>query len=177
MRLFIAIDTSKEIEYYISELQKQLNTKFSKISLTKSFHLTLKFLGEVPESKLQGIKQELSKIKFQKFALTLDKFGFFPNEDYINIVWIGVKEHAEVNLLQKEIEDALNGLFSKDKFHPHITLGRVKYIKDRHKFLNLIKSLKVPSLRFDVDKFKLYESVLKQDGPEYAVLQEFFHSA
>jgi len=65
MRTFIAIEMPKEIKEILLDAQKQINTEKAKIRLTKAFHLTLKFLGEVEEKKIEEIKSALKKIKFR----------------------------------------------------------------------------------------------------------------
>ena len=60
MRLFIAIDF-KEQEDYFKELQKQIPEDIAVIKKVDSFHLTLKFLGDVEEPHLDQLKQMANK--------------------------------------------------------------------------------------------------------------------
>jgi len=62
MRAFIAIEMPKEIKEILLEAQKQINTEKAKIRPAKAFHLTLKFLGEVDETKVEEIKQKLMRL-------------------------------------------------------------------------------------------------------------------
>jgi len=173
MRLFIAIDVSMEVDNLLRELQKSLSVDYARIAFTPSFHLTLNFLGNVPDDRVSEIKRRVSKICFNRFSITLDKFGVFPNEKYINVVWIGVRDNEEINKLQKAVEDSLIGMFPRERFHAHITLGRIKSLRDKAGFISLIKSLHVIPLSFSADKFRLYESILRMDGPEYRIIEEF----
>ena len=84
MRLFISIDFNELKDYFIG-LQEHL-PKNAKLSLTKTFHLTLKFLGEVQPEKAEEIISALNKIKFEKFSVFLDSIGIFPTENYIRVV-------------------------------------------------------------------------------------------
>ena len=77
MRLFIAIDLNDE--EYFQNIQDKIDSKDSKISFTKTFHLTLKFLGEVNESHLPKIKQALNNTTFNPFKIKTTKIGVFPN--------------------------------------------------------------------------------------------------
>ena len=94
MRLFIAADFN-ELKGYFIELQKLL-PKNAKLSLTRTFHITLKFLGEVQPDKVEEIISKLKAIKFQQFTVFLDSIGIFPTEDYIRVVWVGIKPEDKI---------------------------------------------------------------------------------
>jgi len=165
MRLFIAIDVSKEAHDYVLELQKELTG--AKLTLTKSFHLTLKFLGEVTPAQADEVKKRLEKVQFKPFTAKLDGTGVFPENGKPRVVWIGIEPHDIICELQKQIDEALHGLFTKEKdFQPHITLARVKEVHDK-KFAENIKKLPVKSMSFEVKEFKLIESQLTSEGPIY----------
>ena len=169
MRCFIAIDLEND---YFKELQSQI--KDIKGTFPKSFHLTLKFLGEVEENKADKIKELLRKIRFEQFNIYSSNIGFFPNENYIRVVWVGLEPRDRIIELQKKIDNELLKLFPKEKkFEPHITLARIKYIKDKGKFKELVKNIKVEKIEFKVDNFKLMKSTLTKQGPIYEVIETF----
>src|SRR3989344_6502305 len=129
MRLFIAIDFDDKS--YFKEMQDQIPTDTAKLNLTGSYHLTLKFLGEVEDNKADMIKERLGKIKVEPFSVSTGKVGFFPSESHINVIWVGFKDNNKIIHLQEQVENSLMDLFKKeDRFHPHITLARVKFVKD-----------------------------------------------
>jgi 2'-5' RNA ligase len=170
MRLFIAIDF-EGLKKDLTKLQDI--DKFANIKKTDTFHLTLKFLGKVSEENAEEVKQKLKQIKFTPFALTLNKIGTFPSESYIRVVWIDVKPEGNLMVLQKEIEDALPG-FKKDfKFHPHVTLARVKQVTDKEKFIEALKNFKVEEKSIEVKNFKLIKSTLTPKGPIYEDLETY----
>ena len=55
----------------------------------------------------------------------------------------------------------------------HITIARVKKIKDKNEFLENINSLEIPKISFIVNEFCLIESTLSEIGPIYTVLDKF----
>lgn len=173
MRLFIAIDIPKEIKDKLFDLQKQIGSDLAKISWVhkKNLHLTLKFLGELPENKVEGIKERLRTIKLNSFEVELNSLGVFPNENRIRVIWVGLKsEH--IYELQIKIDQELLDLFSKDtRFQSHLTLGRVKFIKNKEKLKEKLK-LKCDG-RFFVKKFKLIKSSLTREGPIYETIEEY----
>lgn len=172
MRLFIAIELPKELNEKMSEIKEKLKTEDAKTTLTKENHLTLKFLGDVEDSKIDDVKEALKKVEFKSYKSKLNNIGVFPNENYIKVIWVGVKPEEETKELKKKVDSVLEGFNFKDDFdfHPHITLARVKFVKDKPKFKELIHSLKIEDSEFEVKEFKLIKSELKPEGPEYTDL-------
>lgn len=168
MRLFIAIDC-KELEDYFKDIQNNLPIDIAKLRPVNTFHLTLKFLGDMEDPDLDKIKEQLSKIRFEGFNLTLDNLGFFPSRGYVKVIWIGVKENKELLKLQKEIDNALEDFhFRRDfEFLPHLTLARVGFINNRQEFIDQINSINVEPKEMTVKEFKLIKSTLARDGPVY----------
>lgn len=164
MRLFIAVDVPEEVSNYFFELQKKFPS--AKQTLANSFHLTLKFLGDVPN--VEKIIELLSRLSFSEFTLTLDRIGFFPSQKHPMVIWVGVTPHDKITALQKQVDEALKSLFTPDhRFHPHLTLARIKEAK------NYELSLQIKPLSFKVSSFVLYESKLSPKGPTYSVIREF----
>jgi len=168
MRLFIAIDFNGLKEYF-DELNNKIDDSLARMKKTNDFHLTLKFLGEISDDKIKLIKDRLSKINFDKFTLVLDKIGVFPNENHINVIWVGVKPDIKLKDLQTKIEESLKEFnFKKEfEFHPHITLARVKFINDKDKFVSNLNEIKVGNKRLVVENFRLVKSELRPNGPVY----------
>ena len=175
MRCFLAIDLNYECRDYLFKLQKEFSKYLkSKWVEKKNLHLTLKFLGDLDENKLETVKRILSEIKVKKFKIYLNELGVFPNENVINIIWVGLKPERDIMNLQKRIDEVLLDLFSKDqKFLSHITLGRVKFIKNKEKLKGILKETKINKIEFEVNKFRLYKSELTKNGPRYYVLDEY----
>ena len=104
----------------------------------------------------------------------MNKIGVFPNEDYIRVIWIGLKDSQKVIELQQKIDKQLYGMFKMDKkFHPHITIARVKFITNKEGLIKNLKAIKIKEIGFEVDKFQLVKSILTQQGPIYKVLEEY----
>lgn len=173
MRLFIAFDVSEEVKNYLTELQNNL-PEDSKLNLVKEFHMTLKFLGDVGEDKIDTIKALLSNISFAQFTAKIGGMGVFPDEKMIRVVWVGIEPKDAITGLQQEIEKALLDMFPKDaRFHPHLTLARVKSVKDKKVFMEKLNKLTIKELEFPVNSFKLIKSDLTPKGPVYKDVAEF----
>lgn len=166
MRLFIAIDFSRLSDYF-AELQKRL-PKNARLSLARSFHITLKFLGEVQPDKVDEIISMLKIIKFGQLSVSLDSIGTFPTEDYIRIVWVGIRPENKILELQKNIDETLKPLFKKEKeFKAHITLARAKHLEDKAQFIKELKMLSVEGKKIGIKDFRLIKSTLSSNGPVY----------
>ncbi len=176
MRLFVGIFLPKEILDYLYEVQSKLKKQLlGKINWThkSKIHFTLKFLGEVNENKINEIKERLNKIKFKLFKVKLDKVGVFPNENYVKVIWVGLKPKEKMIELQQKIDSELLDLFTKDQeFNVHITLARVKFIKDKEEFRKNLK-LDIDEKEFEVKEFCLVKSNLSKDGAKYEILERF----
>lgn len=168
MRLFIAIELPKDVVDELKRLQKELD--LFGLRPVKDFHLTLKFLGDVPDTKIGKIKEILSQIKFKPFEAELSEIGVFPEQDYIRVIWAGINGDA-IFSLQKDIDLGLEQLgFGRDnKFKPHLTLERVNFIKDKNALAKRLKTLDVNHIKFRVEDFKLIQSTLTPKGPVYEI--------
>ncbi len=174
MRLFIAIELPAEVKEHLEQLQKKIDGHYAQLTLAKEIHLTLKFLGDVSEQKIDEIKQKLEKIDFGSFEASLGRTGVFPDEHYVKVVWIGVEPANSINFLQQKIEKALAGLFEPDtRFTPHLTLARVKFVKDKKLFIENLRKIEAEKKEFLVDSFKLIKSTLTPKGPVYEDVAEF----
>jgi len=167
MRAFIAIEIPFEEEFknYRNKIKDLGGFTFPK----GQPHLTLKFLGEIDESKIEKIKKKLKEIEFKPFKVGLGKLGTFPNEKHINIIWISLIPEDKIKKLQKKIEE----ICGKDKreFKAHVTLARVKFVRDKKRLLESLKT-KIEG-EFKIDKFKLIKSELTPKGAIYTDLEEY----
>lgn len=178
MRLFIAFELPENIVSELKKAQHTLVEKYRKeLKPVSSFHLTLKFLGDVDDP--ENIMTALSQIKFNRFRTRLSALGFFPDEDYIKVVWAGLQPDNKIKDLQKQVDEAASFVETEKKgrqdFHAHVTLARVRFLKDPDKkdFVKLVRSQKIPELEFEVSSFKLIKSELTPEGPVYEDLAEF----
>jgi 2'-5' RNA ligase len=93
-------------------------------------HLTLSFLGSVPEEIEEKLKKNLGAIEWKAFFLPLIGFGAFPGKGRPNVIWIGVGNgHPHLFQLHKRVQEAaLAAGLEPDlrSFHPHITTARCR---------------------------------------------------
>ncbi|MEM1577597.1 MAG: RNA 2',3'-cyclic phosphodiesterase [Candidatus Pacearchaeota archaeon] len=169
MRCFIAIDIPNTIKEELEKIQKFIiNDIKAKFVEKENIHLTLKFLGEINDYKVNFVIEELKKLKIKKFEAYLNGVGFFPNENFIRVFWIGLEPKEIIEKIHEDIDNALKKYFKKDKnFESHITLARIKSIKNKEDFIKKIKNLEIKKTKFLVEEIKLKKSILTKDGPIY----------
>ena len=170
MRLFVGFNFPEYVLKEIKKIQDKLPDFSGKSIKPENLHLTLKFLGEIDEKKIQEIKERLSKVNAYKINAEINSIGFFSKK-FLRIVWLHVSNCSN---LQKEIDLSLEGLFEKEKrFMSHVTIARVKSISDKDSFIRKIEILRIKKISFKVENFFLVESKLSPEGPEYRIIEKY----
>jgi 2'-5' RNA ligase len=185
MRTFISINLSEETKRKIFEIQNEIKFHFdddTKYSIrwedSDKFHITLFFLGDVIDKQVDIIKNELSLINEDKIYKVINfknkSINAFPNLKNPRVLIIDLEnEDRQIYRLYEEIYSALGkcGFEPDKKFHPHITLGRVK--RDRNIKLKNLEQLNIPVLEFNVNEFYFMESKIDSTGSTYKTLKRF----
>ena len=187
MRAFIAIDLPEEIRRTLGERQAEFRTSCNAGSRSaceirwtrpQGFHLTLKFLGHVPDDQIDRVIEALQPLRrFEKFSVEVKGFGFFPNARRSRVLWVGVEAPAALEELARRLESAMERLgFAREErpFTPHLTLARFKSPQALPGLEQLLNRRSEASLgRFDVSEFVLFESKLSPHGAEYKRVMSF----
>ncbi len=181
MRIFIGIDLPKEYKDILRKIKYDWKDKFkSKIKWTgdKNFHITLRFIGEVPDKEIFKIGKGLATVDLPRFSFKAGGGGFFPNLKRPRVMWIGcIKGDHMCTNLSREISAVLEeGGISQDKrqFKAHLTLGRIKFFSlgdDWKGFLDYLNEIKWPEI--NISHFVLWKSTLKPTGPIYTIIETF----
>src|SRR3989344_737476 len=175
VKVFTALDLPLEVKDYLFELERKLkDTKLAKVKWTnkKNLHITLKFLGDVSEKEIEKLKLKFKDIKHSKFKLKLKQLGYYPGEDRIKVIWVGVQDEKNIIELQKLI-DADTMKLGDLNLGGHITLGRIKSLKEKNKYIKKIKEFNLEKLEFEVSSFTFYKSDSSKDGPIYTKLETY----
>lgn len=175
MRLFIAIDLPSNLK---EKLEQTINA-FKKCNLdakwvdAKNIHMTLKFLGEVNEEKLDEIKKIMREAaaQYKSLEANLTDFGFFPDENYVRVFFVATdKEEILKNVadnLEKKLEKI--GFPKEGRFKTHITLARVRTKKNIDRLKKEIKCVELKE-KFSVSEITLFKSTLTASGPIYEAI-------
>jgi 2'-5' RNA ligase len=181
MRTFIAINLTQEIRDYLAGIQGELKKCRADVKWVQpeNIHLTLKFLGERDEKKIEKIKEALEETAREKncFSVRLYNIGAFPKIDSPRVIWVGIdKGEKETKEIAYELEEKIAkiGIPKEDKpFSSHITIARIRSPADRASLVQELKRLsKLENKEFSVTTITLYKSTLTPKGPIYEVLKE-----
>jgi len=180
IRTFIAISVLEEIKKNIADLQRKLKGCGGHIKWvrTESIHLTLKFLGDVEESKIDTIADSLKKaVRTQKsFKISVSGTGAFPNIRQPRVLWVGIDEGKEIlTSLASEIDRVCTALGfkpEKRKFSAHLTLGRVKFQKNINTTLNTMNAANFKGGSFRAEEIIIMKSELRPEGALYTPLHK-----
>jgi 2'-5' RNA ligase len=182
MRAFAAVDLSPEIKRALEALIRNVRKNAGGVKWVGpgAMHLTIKFLGEIPEDKAGTVGTLLEGLAgtHRPFLLKLKGTGTFPPGGGLNarVLWAGVVEDPGLMGLREALEDEFEraGFPREDRpFHPHMTLGRVKSPDGLERVLRELERYGTVDLgEMMVARITLFQSVLKPSGPEYRVLTE-----
>ena len=178
-RTFIAVDLNQSIRNVLGGISQELSKYLSKADVRwvhpDKIHLTLRFLGETEKEKLEPLYEAMgeSARQSERFHLALGNLGCFPNPKRPRVIWIGLTLDSNgLYSLQRSLEEKVVSLgwnSERRKYHPHLTLGRVKNAPAVVK-AQLPWGSKISGRQIEVSTIQLYESILKPSGSEYRVL-------
>jgi 2'-5' RNA ligase len=82
MRVFIAVDLPKEVRKALNDVQRELEplTNSARWVAPESIHITLKFVGEIPDKRLEDIDTALTKLTWKSFTISVRDVSFFPGK-------------------------------------------------------------------------------------------------
>ena len=180
MRLFIAINLPDAEKTRLTQALQAV----AAIDLparwveSDSLHITLKFLGEVPQGQLPAVAAALAEAAAGAvaFDVALSGFGAFPSLSRPSILWVGVQAGPDMAELHRRFEGAYAPLgFPPDEraFRPHITVARVRKdgrLRDRQAMDRMQADFDYKT-EFRATSVDLMHSRLGASRPRYEVLE------
>ena len=181
MRTFIAVELDEDIKRALQRLLGTLQKSGADVRWVNSqgMHLTLKFLGEVDADGITSVKEILKTVssRHSRFSLVIKGTGTFPGGKNPRVLWVGIEADPELPALQEDLETELQraGFPREDRaFHAHLTLGRVRSSQRiREAVAELEKRQEINFGAMTALKVTLFQSILKPQGAEYKVVEEF----
>lgn len=180
MRLFTAVDPPAEVlgnlERVLSALRPTARLRWSPV---ENLHLTLKFIGEWPEGRLEELRQALAGLQATtpRFSVQVTGLGFFPNVRTPQVFWAGMAPCPELKALAGRVDEALEPLgipHENRLYSPHLTLARIGHRQPLGTLRRAIDGLEsVEFGAFSPDCFYLYESRRGPGGSTYVRVGEF----
>ncbi|MCD6358584.1 MAG: RNA 2',3'-cyclic phosphodiesterase [Dehalococcoidia bacterium] len=180
IRSFIAVELPVDVRNELGVIEEKLRHGMDlsvKWVNPKSIHLTLKFLGNIPQAKVPQIADALATVTKDNspFSLELGELGVFPNLRRPRVIWLGLDGDVDKLIsLQKKVDAALEALgFAREArpFKAHLTLGRVRGRGGQHDLGELLADANPENgCCFEVNGVSLMKSRLTPQGAIYMQL-------
>jgi len=180
IRTFVAVELSDSIKAHIAADIAQLRQEQidnMRLVRPEGVHLTLKFLGDIDANRVPTVAEAMTQAaaRHAPFSLALGQPGVFPNANRARVLWIGVEGDLQLlRLLQSDIEEALIATGfppEKQRFNPHLTIGRMHHRasrEDRRRATEALAALTLPEDRtIAVNAISLMKSTLLPGGAIY----------
>jgi 2'-5' RNA ligase len=172
---FIGIKAPASIEHVVKQYRDQyeLQNSYKVIPHIDDLHITLLFIGALPEQKVEPLQDILAEFatNHSDFTLTVDGLSFFGSPKGPRVVYLSVKQSNELNSLQQSIAsigaDQL-GIEQDNRFTPHITIAKKR--KNNGDF-PIQKETCIP-IPFHVEEFSLFK-IHPSKTPKYEAVQSF----
>jgi 2'-5' RNA ligase len=185
VRCFVAVEIPEPIQELLKPVQTHLQSHIRKASWTKpgNFHLTLKFLGDVCPETIDVVSEAIQRVAgaHPPFSIEFGGIGAFPNLARPRVIWVGVKEGAStVSELAKTVNLELGhlGFPADDRFHPHLTLARLRAATNLEPLKNILRKYNtINDAAMSVNEITLMQSQLHPSGAVYTSLSLCHFSA
>jgi len=180
-RIFAAIkiEPSTHLHALFNEIRQHFIGENINWVEMKNLHITLKFFGETEEKNIKPIIETFAAVaaEHKPFELQLLSFGVFKSVTNPTVFWLGIMKNARLENLFRNINSKLQNIgyeAEKRSFTPHLTLARIKYLKNIETVERLIEKYKTTELKPQtINNFSLYESILSPKGAVYEVIETF----
>lgn len=173
-RIFVSVPVAAPVRSAMSGLRRHHVSSLRWVA-EHQYHITLKFLGEIPEPHVQlvrsAVEQAAAAVGDGRIRLSARGVGAFPDVRRARIVWVGVSGEADrLRTVQRAVEERLTAAgFAPDgrRFTPHITVARARQPVSLPPELVTYESHVFGA--WEVDGIDIIESRLTPTGPHYTV--------
>lgn len=182
MRLFVSVDLPSDLADEVAAVQALFDDAGG-LAFTdpEQAHVTMKFLGETPEHRLDEVTAALERAVEESgvgpFEATYGGLGVFPSLEYISVVWLGVTEGERAfEQLHDPVESELVAIGFDEADHaftPHVTLARMNHAGGKDLVQRVVQEESPVVGTTTVEALTLTESTLTPDGPVYETVERF----
>jgi 2'-5' RNA ligase len=179
-RLFIAIElptsTRQGVQDHINQLRQAFPETRASWICEENVHLTIKFLGDTPVTKVEALSQAVQRAAHQvlPFELIVCECGAFPPRGQPRVLWIGIKDPTNnLTKLYRTLEDeCANAGFTREgrPFHPHFTIARLRQPPGARRLAELHKEIGFDPVAVKISDVCLVRSELKSEGSRYTAI-------
>ena len=181
-RLFVSVDLPPALTEPVAEVQSTFSAASGlRFTDPEQTHVTVKFLGDVEESRRPTLERELRAAiedsGVEPFTARFTGLGVFPSLEYISVVWLGVAEGTDsLTRLHEAIEDRTTSIGFEPESHeftPHVTLARMEHAGGKELVQDLVRNREPTVGEARVEEVRLTESTLTESGPVYSTVERF----
>ena len=153
MRLFVAVVPPPKVVEHLAEFvepRRSYPDEDLRWAAEENWHITLAFLGEVPEYKLDDLAERLERAagRQKPIDLQLGGSGAFPSVAEARVLWTGVRDEAKaLPHLARTTRGAANKAgvtVDGRKFTPHVTLARLRRPVDVARWVRIFDGYQGP---------------------------------
>jgi len=179
MRLFVALMLPEAAQAHFRSLTGRWKDVESlrTAKFVETFHVTLKFLGEVPAGDVDALSDALGDALggMGVFDVTGGEFGAFPNARRASVLWQGIDRGAgSLAAAARRVEKGVAALgFPRERrpFRPHVTIARLREPTNLSGWFSTLEPVSFPP--FAATEFALVRSELFPNGAVYTVLRPY----
>ena len=182
LRTFLSIPVPNEVHSLMDKLQNTVNTNGAIVNWIRkgNIHLTLKFIGDVPEDDVDMVSNTIKNIisSSNSVQLQISDTGCFPKKTRPRILWLGI--NGDLTPLQdivNNINDALDPLgYPKEnkEYVPHLTLARIKYPQKNTPDISSFLNAEYEPIKLQTNKIHFMRSELFFKGSVYTILDTHY---
>ncbi|MEK6278827.1 MAG: RNA 2',3'-cyclic phosphodiesterase [Acidobacteriota bacterium] len=179
-RVFVAIELPNEIreelKIHAKRLREMVPQAQASWSRPENIHLTLKFLGDTPGSRIHQLSEAASRTVefFEPFRIGVGGTGAFPNHREPRVLWIGLSDFQnKLSALHTALEAECARIgFEKEAraFHPHLTIARLRKPQHGRVLAEAHKQMEFKHVEFTVSELLVIRSELSSAGSKYATI-------
>ena len=172
-RLFTALEIPTAIAVQVSMLQSGLEG--ARWIERENFHITLRFIGDVPPPIAREVIYELERVKSPPLDITLGALDVFGNAKPHSL-FVSVKKNAALEQLRAEQDNICRRLGlepDKRKFTPHLTIARIRGVNTASIAKYLFERGLLANQSFPVSRFVLLSSRDSVGGGPYRLEESY----
>lgn len=181
MRLFVAIELDHSVKRVMLKTIDRL-AEFRKTVrwvLESRMHLTMKFLGDVPDERVSDVGDACARVvaACEPFEMVVDRCGCFPAGGRVRVIWCGSQGVSPaITACAGRLDEACRELGFEPETRPfsaHLTVGRVRDDRTNGRLRDAVQRLQSGSATQPVKELTLFQSTLSMQGPTHTALGRF----
>ena len=179
-RVFCAIEfpatVSQRASEHIRRLRQQVSDSSASWNRDEKFHLTIKFLGEIPRLRVSNLSSAAQRTtsNLSRFDLIVTGTGSFPPKGPPKVLWLGIDDPSgNLGVLHKHLEEECDreGFAREERaFRPHLTMARLRKPQGARELAAAHKEMRFSPVTFPVSELLVIRSELSSSGSKYTTV-------